>query len=179
MEDLRELCKMENVSSKSYCMWFQLSNNSDWLDECEIGEWFWSNSISKISKLFTEYLVGEIIKMSFDFEELVDKGLIEENPVDDDEEHESKYYIDLASLLLKKKIHVFDKLKERISVKPKTFEELNDMIIDVVKIFNRLHIDLSITLVKGFSNCIPLIKAHGNYDDEATNLELISNDSLC
>ena len=172
--EMRKYTKVEETNNKTICMWMEGGNNTGCPWDLQIGEWFWSESLSKMFLCFRDVVVADTIKAFFEIETNFD----DEEEERDLEGNDMYSVITLASLSVKSKSkkEKLKKIKERLISKPLDFEQFNDMIMDVCEVFKSMNIPVNVTLVKGFGNCIPMLMAHDMYDPKKSGKEMLEND---
>lgn len=173
MKFWKELSKKEELSRNSICMWFEAGEYTGAPWDVVSGEWFWSEDLSTMYNCLREVVVRETIQCHY----LFDEGKY--NP-----ERLNKYELEEIITLAKysdedkSNYKVFSEILEKLLEVPKNFEQLNNLIMDTVDLFKKLDIKMSVTLVKGFDNCISLLKAHDMYDQQKSGKEMLESDCL-
>ena len=173
---IRGKMKIEEVNNKTYCMFMELGNNTDCPWDLTIGEWYWTNNISKMYYCLRDVVVGEAIRNYFELKtkyEWCDEEINVENK-------DGIFLTRLASLSTEdedKRI-ALTKIYKRLIRSRKSFEALNNMIIDICDMFKSIDIPMNITFVKGFGNCIPLLMAHDAFDPTKPAREMLENDNF-
>ena len=156
--EIREQMKIEEVNNKTYCMFMEIGNNTGCPWDLTIGEWYWTNNISKMYYCLRDEIAAEAISNYFESESFDEEG----------EELDSKEKA--------KQEMVLKKITKRLMRMPKSFEALNNMAMDICEMFKSINVPMNITFVKGFGNCIPLLMAHDAYDLNQTAKEMLEND---
>ena len=176
---IRELIKNEEVNNKTYCLFIELGNNTGCPWDLTIGEWYWSNNLSKMYYCLRDVIVGEAIKNYFELKtkyEWTDEEINLENK-------DGIFLARHAALSLddeeKDKKEILRKIATRLMRSRKSFEALNNMILDICDMLKRIDIPMNITFVKGFGNCIPMLTAHDAYDPNQTEKEMLEKDIYC
>lgn len=174
--DMRSYTKIEEVNNKTYCIYMEVGGDTSCYWDLTVGEWFWSEDIYKIYHCFKDVIVGETIRAYFELNPKYE-GSDEEINL---EELEGNILVGLAQLSIedKKVQKALRKIGNRLIGIPQSFEALNNKIIYICDIFKSIDIPLNITFVKGFSNCIPLLKAHDAFALEKTGKEMLENDNF-
>ena len=155
---IREKMKIEEVNNKTYCIFMEVGNNTGCPWDLTIGEWFWSNNLSMMYYCLKEEIVAETVSDYFESES------------SDEEEIGAKEKA--------KQEKVLKKVAKRLMRTRRSFEALNNMIMDICDMFKSIDVPLNITFVKGFGNCIPMLIAHDAYDPNKTGKEMLENDNF-
>lgn len=168
----RKTVRSEEVTKKSICMWMYIGNNTGCPWDLTVAEWYWSESLDTMINGFKEVVIRDLICSHF----LYDEQKYNQDKI---QTRELSTILSLAIDSEDGSEHksIFAKIKDCLSVVPNSFEELNEWVMDAVELVNEVNIPLSITLVKGFCNCIPLLKDHDVYNPNNSAKEMLENDN--
>lgn len=166
--------RKEEVTKKTICMWMYIGNNTGAPWDLTVAEWYWSESLEKMVNGFKEVVIRDLINLYFLYDE-------EKYNQDKIQTRNLQQILELAmkSEDGKEYKQVLREIGDKLDFNSNSFDEFNDWVMDVVELVNKVDIPLSITLVKGFNNCIPLLKDHDQYDIELSAKEMLENDILC
>lgn len=170
----KKTIRKEEVTKQTICMWMYIGNNTGAPWDLTVAEWYWSESLEKMVNGFKEVVIRDLINSYFLYDE-------EKYNQDKIQTRDLKMILEKAmkSEDGKEYKEVLEEIINHLECNPKSFDELNDLIMDVVELVNKMDIPLSITLVKGFSNCISLLKEHDQYNPELTGKEMLEKDIYC
>ncbi len=166
--------RKEEVTRKTICMYMYIGSNTGAPWDLTVAKWYWSDSLENMVNGFKEVVIRDLINSYFLYDE-------EKYNQDKIQTRDLQAILALAQFSEDGIEHkkTLREIGDKLYFDTKSLDELNDWIMDVVELVNKMDIHLSITLVKGFSNCIVLLKEHDQYNPELTGKEMLEKDIYC